>query len=76
MPASPAWAYVGPGVDVGFIQAFLQLLAMVGAAALTFLTWPIYALIRRIRATRNKPPIELANEQPQVQPSEGTPSTP
>jgi hypothetical protein len=48
--AQPAMAYVGPGPELtGY---FLSMVAWVGVAFLSFLTWPIYALLRRLRGAK------------------------
>lgn len=52
----PALAYVGPGVDVNFIQTFFALLAVAGAAFSAVLMWPIYSFLRWIRGRRTPAP--------------------
>ena len=48
--AQPAMAYVGPGPEM--MGYFLSMMAWVGVAFLSFLSWPIYALLRRLRGAR------------------------
>lgn len=59
--ADNALAYVGPGVDVSFIGQFMALAWFALAAFLSVLTWPIYALIRKVRGRRSQ--AELGNQE-------------
>jgi hypothetical protein len=53
--AAPAHAYVGPGAGMEFIGYAMSLVAMVGIAFLSFISWPAHALIRWLRGTTRKP---------------------
>jgi hypothetical protein len=52
--ADRAMAYGGPGVDVTFIGYAMSLFAWVLAALSATLMWPVYALLRKLRARKNK----------------------
>lgn len=50
--APPAHAYIGPGAGFAFISSFFILLATLGIAVLTLLTWPIRWIFRAMLSTR------------------------
>ncbi len=50
--ANNAMAYVGPGAGMEFIAYAIGLLAMVGMAFFSILTWPFYAFIRWLRGNK------------------------
>jgi hypothetical protein len=52
--ATPALAYVGPGVDVAFISTAMTLLLWMLAALWAVLLWPFYAVLRAIRRRKNR----------------------
>jgi hypothetical protein len=55
-------AYVGPGADLGLIQYALMLVLVSLSAFSAIFLWPFYALMRRIRGSKNKTttPVEVA----------------
>jgi hypothetical protein len=53
--ANNAMAYVGPGAGMEFITYAIGLLAMVGMAFFSILTWPFFAFVRWLRG--NKPAV-------------------
>jgi predicted AlkP superfamily phosphohydrolase/phosphomutase len=50
--ASPSHAYIGPGAGFAFVSSFFILLATLGIAVLTLLTWPIRWIVRALVSTR------------------------
>jgi hypothetical protein len=50
--ANNAMAYVGPGAGMEFIAYAIGLLAMVGMAFFSILTWPFFAFVRWLRGNR------------------------
>jgi hypothetical protein len=74
--ADRALAYVGPGAGLEFVGYFLSLAAWVGVALSTVLLWPVYALLRRIRAPREKAPDAPPAAGLQESASAGTPANP
>jgi hypothetical protein len=72
-----AMAYVGPGSGMEFIGSALALIAMVGAAFLSILMWPIYAVRRWIRGIKHPSTVErsLATNSIAVTPPLPTPVT-
>ena len=63
--ADRALAYVGPGEDVTFIGYAMTLLWLVLAAFSAALLWPVYALVRRIRGGKDKPPTSSIGPAPE-----------
>jgi hypothetical protein len=53
--AGSAHAYVGPGAGLDLIGYTISLAACGLAAFSSVLLWPIYTLLRKLRAGRNKP---------------------
>ena len=53
--ANNAMAYIGPGAGMEFIGYAMGLLAMVGVAFFSVVTWPIYTALRWLRGTKTPP---------------------
>lgn len=53
MLASPAHAYIGPGLGAGVISTVLGILASVFLALVAIVWYPIKRLIKRIKAPRD-----------------------
>lgn len=47
--ALPAWSYVGPGAGFGILTSFLVFVNALAVSLLSFLFWPVLALVRRAR---------------------------
>ncbi len=50
--AAPALGYVGPGAGFGIVTSFLVFVNALAVSLLSFLFWPVLALIRRVRLSR------------------------
>jgi predicted AlkP superfamily phosphohydrolase/phosphomutase len=50
--AAPALGYVGPGAGFGIVTSFLVFVNALGVSLLSFLFWPVLALVRRVRMSR------------------------
>jgi hypothetical protein len=75
--AGPAFAYIGPGAGMEYIGQFMALLAMIGVAFLSVLTWPFYAFIRWWRGPKAPAPApvpETAAATPPVAPAPAVPA--
>jgi hypothetical protein len=59
-----SYAYIGPGVDVTMIGAFIALLASMGAALWALLTWPIRRFFRRKKENSARPPDDSSTGRP------------